>query len=141
MPNSERLKAASHRPLEDSSRIKACWACTSRKVKVTLAASRVSRIRERPSRSTWVSYGRANPVSESVNDQKVKRRRGDTCLFAKDHGNLALACQIAFSNLFESIVRFAFTKSSRVHATMFLKKKLSIHLWYDYRFSPHSVAK
>lgn len=58
MPNSERLKAASHRPLEDSSRINACWACTSRKVKGMLAASRVSRIRERPSRSTCVSYFR-----------------------------------------------------------------------------------
>lgn len=40
-------------------------------------------------------------------------------MFTKDHGNLALACQITFSNLYKRIVRFAFTKSSRVHATQF----------------------
>ena len=70
MPNNPRVSAASHRPLDDSSRMKACCACTSMNYhqhrvshlegtelteKVMPASSMVLRISVRPARSTCVS--------------------------------------------------------------------------------------
>lgn len=49
-----------------------------------------------------------------------------TCLFTKDHGDLPFTCQIAFSDLYKSIVRFAFSKRSRVHTINILS--LSIRM-------------
>lgn len=63
--------------------------------------------------------------------QKARDGYCPTCLFTKDHGNLPFTCQIAFSDLYKSIVRFAFTKRSRVHTMNNFESQYSYYC-HDY---------
>lgn len=125
MPNKLRLSAASQRPFDDSSRMKACCACTSINCFISFgtrcpsvleltvneqpAPSITSRMSVRPALSTCVSC--------SISQALDLVARG-THLLAKDHDDLSFTLEISILDLFDGVVCFAFAESCRVDTVL-----------------------